>query len=74
MLLPLVGGVTPPPIIVGDRGFVVTNNSDFLTLSAALSRSRAVQHNACADAANSNTDAGFSVVGEEVDALTVPDE
>ncbi|KIJ53353.1 hypothetical protein M422DRAFT_242497 [Sphaerobolus stellatus SS14] len=56
-----LGGVTPPPVTVGGRGFVVTNNSDFLTLSAALSRSCAVQHNACADAANKNKNAGFSV-------------
>lgn len=52
-------GGAPPPVTVGGRAFEVEGNDSFLTLSAALQRSCSVQHNTCADAANSG--AGFSV-------------
>lgn len=41
-----LGGVTAPAVTAGGRGFVVAGNADFVNLSAALSRSCAVQHNA----------------------------
>lgn len=49
-----LGGL-PPPVVVGGKGFVV-NGSDFLNIAAALTRSCDVQHNACANAANSGAD------------------
>jgi hypothetical protein len=49
-------GGAPPQVNVGGRGFEVENNSDFLNLSAALGRSCDVQHNKCANAANSGAD------------------
>jgi hypothetical protein len=56
-----LGGVLAPAVTVGGTGFVVAGNSDFVNLSAAIDRSCAVQHNACADAANANKNAGFTV-------------
>jgi hypothetical protein len=54
-----LGGIAPPTVTVGGRGFVVQDNADFLNLSAALGRSCDVQHNKCANAANSG--GAFSV-------------
>ncbi|KAI0916257.1 hypothetical protein AcV5_003247 [Taiwanofungus camphoratus] len=48
-----LGGVSAPAVTAGGRGFEVENNDSFLNLSAALGRSCDVQHNQCADAANS---------------------
>jgi hypothetical protein len=49
-----LGGSVAPPVTVGGRGFVVSGESDsFLNLAAATGRSCDVQHNACADIANS---------------------
>ncbi|KAJ3768021.1 hypothetical protein EV361DRAFT_437938 [Lentinula raphanica] len=57
-----VGGQLPPAVTTGGRGFVVAGETgDFLNLSAALQRSCSVQHNACADAANSGAAAGITV-------------
>ncbi|KAJ3754304.1 hypothetical protein EV360DRAFT_51903 [Lentinula raphanica] len=57
-----VGGQLPPAVTTGGRGFVVSGETgDFLNLSAALQRSCSVQHNACADAANSGAAAGITV-------------
>lgn len=54
-----VGG-SAPAVTAGDRGFVVDGESDsFVNSAAALGRSCDVQHNACADAANSG--GGFTV-------------
>ncbi|KAJ6619449.1 hypothetical protein B0H10DRAFT_2433352 [Mycena sp. CBHHK59/15] len=53
-----LGGAAPAVTAGGSKGFV-TDNSDFLNLAAALGRSCDVQHNACANAANSG--GGFSV-------------
>ncbi|KAL7005262.1 hypothetical protein EMMF5_005235 [Cystobasidiomycetes sp. EMM_F5] len=47
-----LGGVTAPAVTAGGRGFVVAGNADFVNLSAALSRSCAVQHNANSDIQN----------------------
>ncbi|CAL1712925.1 unnamed protein product [Somion occarium] len=54
-----LGGVKAPTVTAGGRGFVVENNDDFLNLAAALGRSCDVQHNQCANAANSG--GAFSV-------------
>jgi len=49
-----LGGSVAPPVTAGGRGFVVAGESDsFLNLAAATGRSCDVQHNACADIANS---------------------
>lgn len=51
-----LGGVSAPPVTAtgtGGRDFVVTNNDSFVNLAAALGRSCDVQHNQCANAANS---------------------
>ncbi|KAK7048301.1 hypothetical protein R3P38DRAFT_3256962 [Favolaschia claudopus] len=53
-----LGGVAAPPVQTGGKGFVV-NGSDFLNKAAALGRSCDVQHNGCANAANSG--GAFSV-------------
>ncbi|KAJ7505384.1 hypothetical protein B0H11DRAFT_1708620, partial [Mycena galericulata] len=54
----LGGQVAPPVTAGGSKGFV-TDNSDFVNLAAALGRSCDVQHNLCANAANSG--GGFTV-------------
>jgi len=56
-----LGGSLPPAVTTGGKGFVVDGDNDggFINLSAALQRSCSIQHNACADAANSG--GGFSV-------------
>jgi len=53
-----LGGL-PPPVETGGKGFVVTGSDDFINLGAAVQRSCDIQHNACADQANSG--GGFSV-------------
>jgi len=56
-----LGGLPPPVINTGgDRPFS-TDNATFVNAAAAIQRSCSVQHNACADAANSGALAG----GEE---------
>ncbi|KIY71526.1 hypothetical protein CYLTODRAFT_418758 [Cylindrobasidium torrendii FP15055 ss-10] len=52
-------GGTAPAVTAGGKGFIVENNDEFLNSAAALTRSCDVQHNACANAANSG--GGFSV-------------
>ncbi|KAJ3800924.1 hypothetical protein GGU11DRAFT_771301 [Lentinula aff. detonsa] len=58
-----VGGQLPPAVTAGGRGFVVAGETgdSFLNVSAALQRSCSIQHNACADAANSGAAAGVTV-------------
>ncbi|KAH9926146.1 uncharacterized protein B0H18DRAFT_1211160 [Fomitopsis serialis] len=48
-----LGGIAAPAVTAGGRGFVVANNDDFVNVAAALGRSCDVQHNQCANAANS---------------------
>lgn len=48
-----LGGITAPAVTAGGRGFVVANNDSFLNVAAALGRSCDVQHNQCANLANS---------------------
>ncbi|GJE88265.1 hypothetical protein PsYK624_043480 [Phanerochaete sordida] len=54
-----LGGIAAPAVTAGGRNFVVANNDDFVNLATALGRSCDVQHNQCADSANSG--GGFSV-------------
>ncbi|GJJ14820.1 hypothetical protein Clacol_009088 [Clathrus columnatus] len=54
-------GGAPPAVVAGGNEFTVEGNNSFQTLSTALQRSCSVQHNTCADAANANKNAGFSV-------------
>lgn len=51
--LRLVGGAAAPAVTAGGRGFVVSGSDDFLNVAAALGRSCDIQHNACANVANS---------------------
>ncbi|EGO23567.1 hypothetical protein SERLADRAFT_449918 [Serpula lacrymans var. lacrymans S7.9] len=53
-----LGGVSAPAVTAGGKGFVVQGSDSFLNLAAALGRSCDIQHNQCADAANSNTNSG----------------
>ncbi|KAK0504010.1 hypothetical protein EDD18DRAFT_1131706 [Armillaria luteobubalina] len=53
-------GGAAPAVTAGGRGFVVQGSDDFLNVGAALTRSCDIQHNACANAANSGS-AGVSV-------------
>ncbi|KAK0187979.1 hypothetical protein F5146DRAFT_1113137 [Armillaria mellea] len=55
-----LGGTAAPAVTAGGRGFVVEGSDDFLNVGAALTRSCDIQHNACANAANSGS-AGISV-------------
>ncbi|KJA21216.1 hypothetical protein HYPSUDRAFT_67958 [Hypholoma sublateritium FD-334 SS-4] len=48
-----LGGVTAPAVTTGGRGLLVAGSDSFLNLSAALGRSCDIQHNGCADVANS---------------------
>ncbi|PBK97692.1 hypothetical protein ARMGADRAFT_1052187 [Armillaria gallica] len=57
-----LGGAAAPAVTAGGRGFVVEGSDDFLNVGAALTRSCDIQHNACANAANSGS-AGVSVSG-----------
>lgn len=63
-----LGGISAPAVTVGGRNFQVENNADFLNLNAALNRSCDVQKNKCADAANADRNAGFSVADCESQA------
>ncbi|KAK0201892.1 hypothetical protein DFS33DRAFT_1350792 [Desarmillaria ectypa] len=62
-----LGGAAAPAVTAGGRGFVVEGSDDFLNVGAALGRSCDIQHNACANVANSGG-AGFSV--SDCDAQT----
>jgi len=48
-----VGGAAAPAVTVGGRGFLVEGSDSFLNQAAAIGRSCDIQHNACADIANS---------------------
>ncbi|KAF4617539.1 hypothetical protein D9613_005913 [Agrocybe pediades] len=48
-----LGGATAPAVTAGGRGFVVEGSDDFLNKAAALGRSCDIQHNKCANVANS---------------------
>jgi len=50
-----LGGATAPAVTAGGRGFVVEGSDDFLNVGAALGRSCDIQHNQCANIANSST-------------------
>ncbi|KAJ7459797.1 hypothetical protein FB451DRAFT_1045721 [Mycena latifolia] len=52
-----LGGISAPPVEVGGKGFIV-DGEPFLNSAAALGRSCDVQHNQCANKANSG--GGFS--------------
>jgi len=56
-----LGGVAPPAVTSGGRGFVVEGSESFLNVNAALGRSCDIQHNKCANIANSAT-GGSSVL------------
>lgn len=49
----LVGGAVAPAVTVGGRGFVVAGSDSFLNQAAAIGRSCDIQHNQCANIANS---------------------
>jgi len=48
-----LGGATAPAVTAGGRGFLVDGSDSFLNESAAIGRSCDIQHNKCADIANS---------------------
>jgi len=48
-----LGGQTAPAVTPGGRGFEVEGSDDFLNVGAALGRSCDIQHNKCANVANS---------------------
>ncbi|KAF8176984.1 hypothetical protein BJ912DRAFT_691910 [Pholiota molesta] len=48
-----LGGATAPAVTAGGRGFLVDGSDSFLNSAAALGRSCDIQHNACANIANS---------------------
>lgn len=54
-----LGNQTAPAVIKGGKGFEVEGSDDFVNLSAALGRSCDIQHNKCANVANSG--GGFTV-------------
>ncbi|PCH38024.1 hypothetical protein WOLCODRAFT_135997 [Wolfiporia cocos MD-104 SS10] len=58
-----LGGVTAPSVIAAGSGFEVTTEPEdpFVNLAAALGRSCDIQHNQCADAANSSGNSAFTV-------------
>ncbi|KDQ25824.1 hypothetical protein PLEOSDRAFT_1066864 [Pleurotus ostreatus PC15] len=58
-----LGGQAAPAVTAGGRGFVVEGSNDFLNVGAALNRSCDIQHNKCANFANSAAGraAGISV-------------
>ncbi|KAG6844607.1 hypothetical protein H0H87_005541 [Tephrocybe sp. NHM501043] len=58
-----LGGKAAPAVTPGGRGFVVSGSDDFLDVAAALGRSCDIQHNQCANVANSATgrSSGLSV-------------
>ncbi|KAL9711035.1 hypothetical protein Ac2012v2_005575 [Leucoagaricus gongylophorus] len=48
-----LGDKTAPAVTAGGRGFIVEGSDQFLNIGAALGRSCDIQHNKCADFANS---------------------
>ncbi|EGN97967.1 hypothetical protein SERLA73DRAFT_109254 [Serpula lacrymans var. lacrymans S7.3] len=56
-----LGGVTAPAVTAGGTGFVVQGSDSFVNLPAALGRPCDIQHNQCADAANSGSASGLTV-------------
>jgi hypothetical protein len=54
-------GGAAPAVTPGGRGFQVAGSDDFVNESGALGRSCDIQHNNCANVANSIKAAGFSV-------------
>jgi hypothetical protein len=48
-----VGGATAPAVTAGGKGFIVEGSDQFQNVGAALGRSCDIQHNKCADIANS---------------------
>ncbi|EGO23554.1 hypothetical protein SERLADRAFT_408903 [Serpula lacrymans var. lacrymans S7.9] len=55
-----LGGVTAPAVTAGGTGFVVQGSDSFVNLPAALGRPCDIQHNQCADAANSGSASGLT--------------
>jgi hypothetical protein len=49
----VVGGIKAPTVTAGGRGFIVEGSDEFVGISAALGRSCDIQHNKCANIANS---------------------
>lgn len=67
----LVGNVRAPTVSPGGRGFVVEGVSDsFLNIGAAIGRSCDIQHNACADVANSAAGRSAGVTVGQCDQQT----
>ncbi|KAK0464532.1 uncharacterized protein EV420DRAFT_1049078 [Desarmillaria tabescens] len=60
-----LGGAAAPAVTAGGRGFVVQGSDSFLNVGAALTRSCDIQHNACANVANSG---GASISVSDCDA------
>ncbi|KAF8895445.1 hypothetical protein BD779DRAFT_1499601, partial [Infundibulicybe gibba] len=56
-----LGGAAAPAVTVGGRGFQVSGSDSFLNQSAAIGRSCDIQHNQCANIANSGKSSGLSV-------------
>ncbi|KAF8644535.1 hypothetical protein AX16_008411 [Volvariella volvacea WC 439] len=56
-----LGGARAPGVVAGGRGFLVEGSDSFLNLNGALGRSCDIQHNACANAANSGRVPGLTV-------------
>ncbi|KAF9468583.1 hypothetical protein BDZ94DRAFT_1245759 [Collybia nuda] len=48
-----LGGAVAPTVTIGGRGFVVEGSDSFLNQAAAIGRSCDIQHNQCANIANS---------------------
>lgn len=48
-----MGGAAAPAVTAGGRGFIVEGSDSFLNEAAALGRSCDIQHNLCANVANS---------------------
>ncbi|KAJ8080663.1 hypothetical protein AAF712_008368 [Marasmius tenuissimus] len=51
-----LGGQAAPAVTAGGRGFLVEGSDSFVGVGAALNRSCDIQHNKCANAANSGGD------------------
>ncbi|KIK07954.1 hypothetical protein K443DRAFT_672836 [Laccaria amethystina LaAM-08-1] len=62
-----LGGAAAPAVTPGGRGFVVASSESFLNLPAALGRSCDIQHNECANVANSASGRGADLTVGQCD-------
>ncbi|KAH9480455.1 hypothetical protein JR316_0007055 [Psilocybe cubensis] len=65
-----LGNVSAPAVTAGGRGFIVAGSDSFLNKAAAIGRSCDIQHNQCANVANSAAGRASGLTVGQCDAQT----